>query len=244
MNALRHSIAGPDGAVRFAMNATGNRGSNFDCSFSSFMQTTPYSVSFWFRPNASSVHGAMFNYTGLYGNSGTGVAVGFGSNANNLQYNGNYLVLLYNTLAWVGGVSIPSFSGWHHYATVFEAGGSLGSNDRISLPCKQYFDGVLVKSYNARDQLATRNIMQVLGFTDGNDVRHINGQLTRLCMRLSKALTASEVAAEFAEGFKAPDLSGLDHYWDGTVKGGFVHDHVGGWHLSINGDASVVSLET
>ena len=242
------SGAKDDGMVKFAMNANGTAGNNFTCNFATFEQSTSFTFSFWFKPNADPIHGAIVNLTGVTSlGNGVGVAVGYGSNGSNLISNGHYAVVLYNSLSWRGGYYVSSYSGWHHYAYVMVAGASQGTqygSSKRSFQTMQYIDGSQVKSYGSQAMLTDLNKLFVLGLVDGGEARWVNGQVTRLCMRMNKALTATEVADEFSAGFKVPDFNSVTHYWDGQLTGdGKVKDCVGSWHLDINGNASVVALQ-
>lgn len=226
----------------FAMNATGNTGSNFTCEFTSFDQTTSHTISFWFSPNANTIHGAIVNYTGYdVSNHGTGVSLGYGSGTNNMESNGSYCVVLYNTIAWKGGYNVRSYTGWHHYAFVFNAGTTSGETTAFSVD--QYFDGVKVKTYSSSNMFHFRSKLYILGLIDGGSNRQVNGKSTCISIR-QYAMTSSQVAAEYANGMTKPDLTSVAHYWDGNLTSdGKVKDYVGDWNLTINGDASVVALQ-
>ena len=233
--------------LRYAMNSPGDAGSNFTCSFDKLTQDTDMTVSFWFKPNANQIHGAIVHASGITtSGNGTGFALGYGSGSSNMEHDGRYANVLYNTMSWRGGYYMASYSSWHHYACVMTAGSYQGIQHGSS--CRNftavlYIDGVSVKNFGSYRMLNDLSKLYVLGLTDANDFRWVNGQVTRLCLRLGRALTATEIADEFVAGFNAPDMADLSHYWDGTEnRDGKVEDHVGDWHLDINGNASVVAL--
>jgi hypothetical protein len=180
---------GEDNTIKQAMNATGANGSNFTCSFTSFYQNSDFTISFWFKPNVQPMHGAVCNFSGPSQPSGTGVAFGFGDSSTNMETDGYYNNVLFNTISWRGGYYMSSYSGWHHYTYVLTAG--TGSNYRMNYAVKQYIDGAFVKSYANNNMYNKMETVDVLGSIDNYSSikRYCNGQITRFCMRLSTSMT-------------------------------------------------------
>lgn len=230
------------GAPLLALHATGNSGSNFTAAFTRFIQSNDFSVSMWFRSASVPAHGCIFDYFSSYNENigGTGIGFGYGESDHSMESaDGNYLNVLYNGVAWNTCGQIYDFSTWRHYSLTMKK--NSGSGYKYYFNARMYLDGVKLLDTTKYMSCYIEQV-RMLGYDIIGIDRYIGGSATCICM-FDRQLSDSEVLSEYEKGMIIRnDLTGLSHYWDGQMDNNRIVDHVGNWNLSLNGDASVITV--
>jgi hypothetical protein len=227
----------PLGSVAFK----GIMDSNLSWEQSGVANPTTFSFTAWVKAAVSPTNGA-FVKVGLRqvgSTPGNGLGVGFGSTRFDPGYTGQHIVGLAESVAWASSsTNAQTITAWHHYAVVL-------ATNTLSV----YQDGSLfwTNTYsNIRS--GTPNVVYIGGNRGGNSGgdsnRFLACNMTR-CAMWSRALSAAEVAQDYADGKNAPTTtSGLDHYWPMTTADNYLSDEAGAATLTAGAGGVTISQDS
>lgn len=219
------------GARPYSVEFSGEIGSNL------FYQTAPqptlYTLTGWAKFAASPTKGCMMKvgvkdteYGSRYGG---GVGLGFGQTS--YAQLGNNLIVLREGIAFtsVGQISDPNT--WHHYA--------MSVNGNV---VSVYVDGASISSTNTTVRTYQTCFIYFGGFSQV--ARYIDGRMTR-CVMWNRVLSAAEVAADYADGMKAPSVTnGLEHFWPMSSADNYLADEVGSATLTAGTGGVTISTDS
>ena len=188
---------------------------------------TAFTFSAWVKTASAPTHGAYIKigrkqtYPSGVIQNGSGVGVGFGSSRFDPTYTGSNLVALAESIAWKNSSAQSGIGAWHHWTftvdnlsfAAYKDGASIYSTTFTNLyryaPCDISIGGC--RGGNA----------------SGDSNRFLACNMTRSAF-WNRALSASEVAQDYADGKNAPTTtSGLEHFWPMSSADNYLADAVG-----------------
>jgi hypothetical protein len=222
----------PLGSVAFS----GSQWSNLYHEFSG-TQPSAYTWSGWVKTDATPTHGCFVKVGKIQETytQGSGFAFGFGSTRFDPSYSGTNIVVIAESVAWKNGSAISDLTSWNHYAavvngnsfTVYKNGQSFYSASQS--PRNDSPHGVYMGGYSGTTQTVER---------------FLACRMTR-CAMWSRALSASEIAADYADGKNAPTTtSGLEHFWPMSSADNYLADAVGSATLTAGTGGVTISTDS
>ena len=194
-----------------------------------------WTVSLWVKAASASEYGGFFKL----GNQspGSGVGLGFGNSTFESNDAGTNLVAIRERYAWSSFGTAAPINSWHHCV--------LTVNGRT---LAVYKDGALVTSNT--NTLYTNGVCDIAigtGYAISpipSEKRNFAGKVTRFVL-WNRALSASEIAQDYADGKKAPTItSGLQHYWPMSNANNYLKDEIGSATLTPGSGGVTISTDT
>lgn len=234
--AAHQTMLAPQGAPLGSVAFTGAQWSNLYHDFTGSPPST-YTWSGWVKTDDTPTHGCFVKVGRVQNGSllGSGFAFGFGSTRFEPSYSGTNVVVLAESVAWKNGGSISNLTSWNHYAVVVN-----GSSFTV------YKNGQSFYSSSASPRNESQHCIYMGGYSGTTSVveRFLACKMTR-CAMWGRALSASEVAQDYADGKNAPTTtSGLQHFWPMSSADNYLADTVGSASLTAGVGGVTISTDT
>jgi hypothetical protein len=225
------------GALPCSVEFSGEDQSNLYHIFAS-SQPSVYTWTGWMKVLESPTSGAFFKYGGPHLGTESTYASGWGFGFGNSNFNstspGTKFLAVSEGNQWLQSTAIAPSNSWHHYAIVIN-----GTAFTV------YLDGVSKWSSSSSNVLH-RNTSGLFfgGYPVQDRDRFIPCKMTR-CVLWNRALSASEVAADYADGNAAPSTtSGLEHFWPMSSADNYLADAVGSATLTAGTGGVTISTDS
>jgi hypothetical protein len=236
--AAHQTMLAPRGAPLGSVEFTRGGGLNNPLRASGILSAIPsaWTVSLWAKAASASEYGGFFKL----GNQdpGSGEALGVGNNTNFQVGNaGTKLVVLREAYGWDIFGDVSPINVWNHYAL------TVSGNTLIA-----YKNGTAVATKTGTLR-TTGNCDIAIGGGATNDPlsnqnRLFAGNITRVSL-WGRALSASEVAADYADGNAAPSTTtGLEHFWPMSSADNYLADAVGSATLTAGTGGVTISTDS
>ena len=239
--AAHQTMLAPQGAPLGSVVFSGQMDSNLVWTDSGTSGPGAFTFSAWVKAAASPTRGAFVKVGNRQVGTtpGAGVGAGFGSTRFDPNYSGSHVVGLAESVAWANSSTDAStIASWHHYAVTL-------SGYALSV----YIDGSLFWTKTFSNVRSMSPFVVYIGGnrgggSGGDTNRFLACSMTRSAY-WSRALSASEVAADCADGNSAPSTtSGLEHYWPMSSATNYLADAVGSATLTAGTGGVTISTDT
>ena len=242
--AAHQTMLAPQGAPLGSVAFSGNWDSCLTRDGGSDAVPEYLTFSAWVKAASSPTKGAFVKigrkqtYPGGVIQNGSGIGVGFGSTRFDPNYTGSNLVALAESIAWKNSSAQSGIASWHHWAFVLNGLSFSAYKDGVSI-----FSTSFTNLYHyAPCDISIGGCRG--GNANGDSNRFLACNMTR-CAMWNRALSASEVAQDYADGKNAPTTtSGLQHFWPMSSADSYLTDAVGSATLTAGVGGVTISTDT